>query len=110
MTAGAAKNEIVVVTPTNDAVVTGTIDPDSSVQVWSVPGLWICLNGDVVVPDPESEGDFLYRIPQWPTPTPDAPDAEDVYWWPISLYPRQVVECGDEGQIDVFENSAEKLH
>ena len=73
LTSTYAKDEILYVNTANDAVITGAIDGDSHIRVYSPPGNWICLQS--ATPD---------HIPQWPCPTPDDPDAANNYWWPMN--------------------------
>lgn len=82
-----SRDEIVVVTPDNTVVTDGHEDPDSLETVYTQAGLWVCLrNPKLIVPDTDPV-EYAIHTPQWPTPTADDPDAEDVYWWPISFYP-----------------------
>jgi hypothetical protein len=62
----------------NDAVTMGTIDPDSGLLVYSVPG-WYC-SGAAGVPLTTEDGSPAYYIPQVPLPDPTDIDSSENYW------------------------------
>lgn len=78
-------DQIVVVLPLNTVVVDGHTDPDTSTLVYSQAGLWVCLQSPRLLVTPPAT--YEIHTPQWPTPTPDDPDDDANYWWPISFYP-----------------------
>lgn len=73
------KAKLVVIRPTDAIVTAGAIDVDSGVRVYAKAGLWKATRAVPYAVNP--------HVPQWPLPTPDNPDAANVYWWPVSFYP-----------------------
>ncbi len=64
----------------NDAVTTGTLDPNSGLQVYSQPGWYCsCPGGVPLAPD-----DGGYYIPQVPLPDPDT-IADSTNFWIIFI-------------------------
>lgn len=77
------RSRLVFIPPDAEVVSTGFMDADAEEIVTARPGLWISTRR--VAPVVVEEEDDTYHIPQWPLPTPNDPDAEDVYWMPVSL-------------------------
>jgi hypothetical protein len=78
MTQAYAGQTWVHVGPDNDAVTSGTIDPDSGLQVYSIPGWYCsCAGGVPLAGTIESPA---YHIPQVPLPDADDIDNSDNYW------------------------------
>jgi len=100
-------NEVVVVLKGSLAVTDGLPSADAGGDtVKALAGTWICVKAVRVEGD---EPDFTYRVPQWPTPTPDDPDAEENYWQLLPIYPSQVPGCDSSGNTsEFFENAQPK--
>jgi hypothetical protein len=77
--------QIVYVAPDDPMVTTGTVDPDTGLTVFAIPGLWVALQAvaPVVNPTGQPAGTY-YHIPQIPYPVPNAPDDDLNYWWLVS--------------------------
>lgn len=78
-----SKGKIVVIRPTDTAVTTGFLDAETGTIKKSSAGTWKATQP--VSPVAAEGSDTKYRVPRWPLPTPYEPDAENVYWWPLSL-------------------------
>jgi len=100
-----AKGEIVVIIPTAGIVVTGADDHEAGDVIKAIAGTWIATR--TVAPvnvGTEETPVWEYHVPQWPLYAPDAPDDEDVYWFPGPFYPKLVVDCVDGVEVSSYAN------
>lgn len=88
------KGELVVIRPTDAVVVTGVLDIATGKFVKAMAGTWKATQ-DAAPETSETSPLPIYHLPVWPLPTPNDPDAENVYWWPMSAYPMETPDCSN---------------
>jgi hypothetical protein len=80
-----AEKKIVYVSPTDAMVTVGTVDPDSGLTVYAIPGTWAALQAVAPVVDPAGRpAGTYYHVPRLPYPVPSAPDNVLNFWWLVT--------------------------
>lgn len=88
-----APGQLVIVSPTNDAVLDGN----------ATAGLWLCVKIGARAAEFDA-GDPTVHCPIWPLPNVD-PDHADNYWMLIAFYPTRMTYCVSGVNTDYYVNA-----